>query len=398
MKQLVYRGKGKLRFEDAEPPQLLASTDALVRPVAAARCDLETAFFRHDLSPLLRLGVATGLLSRRLLADFGPRPFSGPMPVGHECVAEVTQVGSDVKDRKVGDVVVVPYQVSCGFCAFCSRGRTAHCSTDRGSPISAFGGFADTKKAWGGAFSDSLRIPFADHMLVPLPGELDPIAYASAGDNIADGFRSVAPPLSQLPGAPVLVVGGCARSIGLYAVAVAKALGSEEVVYADWDAERLAAADKLGARVLPGRFGAHMRDKSIVERFPISVEASGKVSGFELALKALSVCGTCTVVALHWSRRTPIPLWDMYSRNINVQTGLVDARTVVPDVIALGRTGRLDLQTPISIVASWSDAPDALLARSTKVVVHRERSHSRSATAASTGGTAQHPASATLSG
>jgi alcohol dehydrogenase len=371
MRELTYLGKGKLRWRDAEPPSLRDPQDALVRPFAVARCDLETAFFRHGLSPLLRLGVASHLLSPRLLDDLGKRPLAGPFAVGHECIAQVIEVGEDVRVRRVGDVVVVPYQISCGHCGLCSRGHTAHCETDRPSPISAFGGFADPNGAWGGMLSDALRVPFADHLLVPLPAGLDPISYASASDNIVDGYRSVAPGLKELPGAPVLVVGGRARSVGLYAVAVALALGSEQVVYVDQNKSRLAVAEKLGARVVERKPKALLKDELLKERFPLSVEASGTASGLNLALSALSVCGTCSIVALHWRKGTPLPLWDMYARNINVTTGLVDARTVLPQVLALAQTGRFNPRSVVSRVASWADAPDALLEASTKVIIER---------------------------
>lgn len=371
MKQLTYVGKGRLEWWDAPRPVLLAPTDALVRPFAVARCDIETAFFRHNLSPLLRLGVASHLLSPRLLDDFGARPLSGPMGVGHECVAQITEIGSEVSARRVGDVVVVPYQISCGACQLCNRGRTAQCVTERPSPISAFGGFADPNQAWGGMLSDSLRVPFADHMLVPLPPVLDPASYASSSDNMVDGYRAVAPHLKELPGAPVFVVGGRARSIGLYAVAAAVALGSEQVVYVDWDEERLRTAELLGATPLPGPFKKLSTSSKVLERFPISVEASGKSSGLSLAMKALSVCGTCTVVALHWAKTSKLPLWDMYARNLNLQTGLVDARSHLPELLQLASTGKLDARSVVTTVASWSDAPDALVAKSTKVVIER---------------------------
>lgn len=373
MQQLLYVGKNKLRWSELEPPVVQAPTDALVRPFVVARCDVETAFFRHDLSPLLRLGVATHLLAPSVLDGFGKHPFKGPFPVGHECIAQVTAVGEGVTTRRVGDVVIVPFQVSCGSCRLCSRGHTAHCETDRPSAISAFGGFADPTRAWGGMLSDSLRVPFADHLLVPMPETLDPIAFASASDNMVDAYRAVAPQLEKEPGAPVLVVGGRARSVGLYSVAIARALGAVEVVYVDWDKDRLRTAEALGARALDAHYTRLCRAPEMAGHFPIAVEASGKQAGLQLAVSALAVCGTCTVVAFHWGKSTPLPLWDMYARNVNIQTGMVDARTVLPKLLALGASGRLDVRPIISSVASWSDAPVALLQASTKVVIERSR-------------------------
>ena len=66
-------------------------------------------------------------------------------------------------------------------------------------------------------------------MLVKLPAGAEPVAVASVADNVADGYRSVRDPLARAPGAEVLVVGGSARSVGLYAAACAVALGSRRV-------------------------------------------------------------------------------------------------------------------------------------------------------------------------
>jgi alcohol dehydrogenase len=67
---------------------------------------------------------------------------------------------------------------------------------------------------------------------------------ASVADNVPDGYRAVAGPLAQWPGEEVLVVGGFARSVGLYALA----LGASRVVYADTDSGRL---DRRGRHADP---------------------------------------------------------------------------------------------------------------------------------------------------
>lgn len=131
---------------------------------------------------------------------------------------------------KFGDKVIVPWVISCGLCPLCRVGLTSKCSAAGDTYLSAYG-FGPYMGPWGGMVSDLIRVPFADHMLVPIPPEIDPLALASASDNIPDGWRTVAPFLEQLPAAPVLVVGGGAESIGLYAAAVAVALGSSEVHY-----------------------------------------------------------------------------------------------------------------------------------------------------------------------
>ena len=115
----------------------------------------------------------------------------------------------------------------------CLAGRTGNCST---VPWGSTYGFGFGDAYWGGFLADTVRVPYADHMLVPLPAGVPVEAAASASDNIPDGFRTVSMLRDQWPGAPVLVVGGAGPgSIGLYAVGHAIALGAERVLYVDED-------------------------------------------------------------------------------------------------------------------------------------------------------------------
>ena len=82
----------------------------------------------------------------------GATPFLTPLHFGHECVAEVLSVGSEVTECRPGQRVVVPFQISCGACAACSAGRTGNCHTV--PPISMYG-FGVAGGHWGGAVAES---------------------------------------------------------------------------------------------------------------------------------------------------------------------------------------------------------------------------------------------------
>jgi alcohol dehydrogenase len=130
----------------------------------------------------------------------------------------------------------------------------------------AFGG------DWGGLLSDLARVPFADSMLVPLPAAIEPATLASASDNLPDAWRTVAGPLAERPGAEVLVFGGGARSIGLYAIDFARALGARSIAYVDTDPDRLALAAELGAEAIEG-------PSEKQRRRPITVNAPSPARG-----------------------------------------------------------------------------------------------------------------------
>src|ERR1044072_4079814 len=97
----------------------------------------------------------------------GRVPFRGPFAIGHECVAQVVALGDDVAGLSVGQVVVVPWAVSCGRCDRCRAGLTSKCAATT-AELSAYG-LGPAAGAWGGMVSDLLRVPYAEHMLAPVP-------------------------------------------------------------------------------------------------------------------------------------------------------------------------------------------------------------------------------------
>ena len=135
MQQLMFEEAGAYLWREAPEPALTAPEQAIVRPLVVACCDLDVA-------------VAQGRL---------------PMPpghaVGHEGLAEVVAVGDDVRNVKVGDRVVVPFQISCGQCRACRRGMTGSCGS---LPLMAMYGMAPLAGLDGGGF-------MADLVLCPMP-------------------------------------------------------------------------------------------------------------------------------------------------------------------------------------------------------------------------------------
>jgi threonine dehydrogenase-like Zn-dependent dehydrogenase len=377
MKQLYYVKKRRLEWRDVPEPTLLLPGDAIVRPIAAARCDLDNAFLLNDMSTAFRVGLALHVLDPLVKTSFGVPPFEGPFQYGHECVAEVVAVGADVKNFDTGDRVVVPFQLSCGHCGTCRLDLTAHCETDRFTPIRAFG-FGKVTGDLGGMVTDLLRVPNAAHMLVTVPDGIDPAAIASASDNIADGWRAVASPLKARPGAPVLVLGGRAKSVSLYAVAAAVALGSSRVDYVDTNVERLRIAEALGAR--PIKLDTTYRrmlgsDVLLREGYPIAVDGSGVNGALDFAIRSLSPGGVCTTVFFYIRNGTPVPLWRMYVYGGTLKTGLANVRADLPEILKCIQSGRLKPELVTTLKADWNDAADALLDPGTKVVLVRPPIH-----------------------
>jgi threonine dehydrogenase-like Zn-dependent dehydrogenase len=339
MQRLVLDGPGALHWEEVPDP-VARPGEAVVRPIAVATCDLDV-----------------GVLQGRY-------PLEGGYPFGHEGVADVVTVGEGVTRVAAGDRVVVPFQISCGTCSPCRRGRTGNCAAH--PPLSTYGLGTMGGLDWGGLLADLALVPHADAMLVPVPEGIDPIGIASASDNIPDGFRAVGPQLGADPGADVLVVGGDGgpASIGLYAAGLAVALGAGRVLYVDDRPELRELAARLGADVEEGA------TRRKVGRFPITVNAGGAEAHLRCALESTAFDGTCTNVAV-LIEDPALPLFSMYSRCCTLHTGRAHVRPAIPQVLDLVATGRFDPAVVTSRVVDWADAADALAAPPMKLVVRR---------------------------
>jgi alcohol dehydrogenase len=343
MRALIYAGPRDLQWCDAPEPRIAGDGEAIVRHVAVATCDLDA------------------------LIVGGGSPFPAPFALGHEGVADVLEVGDGVTTVQPGDRVLVPFQISCGACVACRAGRTGNCETLPLGQTYGFG-FGPEQTRWGGFLSDAVHVPFADAMLVKVPAGLAPELAASASDNITDAYRAIAPHLAARPGAPVLICGGAqSGSIGLYAVAQATALGSEDVLYVDPDPGRRAIAERYGARTLDD-----VPDR-VDERFPITVDAAGTREALQLVLNSLDRDGVCTSTAIYFDPATipPFPLLPMYVMGSTFVTGRIHARHDAPAVLDLLAGGSLDVAPVTTRVVAFDDAADALLEDYTKLVFTR---------------------------
>ncbi len=102
MRQLKFLAPGELDLREVAEPRLEGDCEAIVRPLAIATCDLDL--------PLVR----------------GHAPAGREFAFGHECVVEV---GDAVTAVAPGDLVSVPFQLSCGECDRCRRGQTGNCES-----------------------------------------------------------------------------------------------------------------------------------------------------------------------------------------------------------------------------------------------------------------------------
>jgi threonine dehydrogenase-like Zn-dependent dehydrogenase len=370
VRELAFIRSGRLAWRDRDAPVLRDPGDAIVRPFIAARCDGDTVPIHRPVSRLMQAGIAMRAIDPVVGCICGRVPFRGPFAIGHECVAQVLAVGSGVQRVRVGETVVVPWAVSCGTCEPCRRGLTSKCATTTSSTLAAYG-FGPASGSWGGMVTDELRVPFADHMLVAVPADVPPPRVAAASDNLADAWRSVVTPLRDRPGGSVLIIGGGAKSIGLYAAGLAVAHGAALVHYVDDDPVRRRIAEAFGADTLAARARSRRR-RTTTLRYDVVVEASSRAAGLRRAVRSLARGGVCTAVGYYLATGTRVPLMHMYATDATLRVGVSHARAVLPDLLAFVASTRYPAEQVTTLAAHWDDAPTAYAARTTKLVLQRD--------------------------
>jgi threonine dehydrogenase-like Zn-dependent dehydrogenase len=336
VRTLVFVRPGVLEWREAPDPVLEGDREALVRPVVASTCDLDQLVIR------------------------GQAPFEGPFSIGHECVAEIVDLGDAVQGFEVGQRVVVTWHIACGECARCRAGLTAHCEV---VPYGAMFGLPVAGE-WGGLFSDLVRIPFAESMLVPVLEGLDQRALASAGDNLALALECLAGHLQARPGASVLILG--LGSIGLYAVQLAPVLGAGRVVYVDRDPQRRELAGSLGAEILD------RPPERKTGAFDLALDAAMDEEWLQAAVQLLEPEGAFECPSIYFKESIALPLFGMTIRGVHFHTGRGNAGAHIPRLLEMTSEGAIHPERVTSEILAWDTAPEALADPSVKPVFVRD--------------------------
>lgn len=220
MKAVVYKKPFEVAVETVPDPQVGHPNDAIVKITSSCICGSDLHMYEG------RTSAEPGIV------------------FGHENMGVIVEVGPAVKDRKVGDRVVMPFNVACGFCKNCLGGYTGFCTTvNPGFAGGAYGYVA--MGPWVGGQAELMQVPFADFNCLPLPEGTDHEAdFALLADIFPTGYHGTE--LAKVtPGERVAVFG--AGPVGLMAAYSAVLRGASVVFAVDHVQERLDKAAEIGA-------------------------------------------------------------------------------------------------------------------------------------------------------
>lgn len=284
---------GALKICEKPIPQILDAKDAIVKVELSSICTSD-------------LHIKNG---------FVPRAKSGII-LGHEFVGEVVAIGSEVKKLSVGDRVCANCETFCGECFFCKRGYVNNCVN---------GGW-ELGCRIDGCQTEFVRVPYADNGLTKLP---DNVSYENAlfiGDILSSGYFGAL--MCEIkPNDMIAVIG--AGPVGLCAMMCAKYLGADKIIAVDVDETRLSTAvsENLADYVFnPKNCDIETEIKKLTQNRGADgvIECAGTKETFEMSWKIARPNAIVGVVAMY-EEVLPLPLVDMYGKNLTFKTGGVDA-------------------------------------------------------------------------
>jgi alcohol dehydrogenase len=217
---------------------------------------------------------------------------------------------------------------------------------------------------WGGLFSDLVRVPYAEAMLVPVAADLPTAPLSSVGDNLALAHECLAAHLQARPGAITLILGSA--SVGLYAVQLAFALGAEHVLYVDADPAQRELAASLGAQTADALPSA--RDA----RFDLALDAAANEDWLRAAAGLLQPEGVLECPSIYFKKSVALPLFEMSIRGVTLHAGRGNAGPHIRPLLDLIAADAIEPDHICAETIPWDSAPEALADPSLKPVLVRD--------------------------
>jgi S-(hydroxymethyl)glutathione dehydrogenase/alcohol dehydrogenase len=349
MKAVTWHGRRDVRVEEVPDPILKEPNDAIVRITSSGLCG-------SDLHLYETLG-----------------PFMGQGDIlGHEPMGVVEEVGKGVDNLKVGDRVVMPFQICCGSCWMCDRGLYTQCETtqvrEQGMGAALFG-FSKLYGEVPGAQAEFLRVPQAQFMPIKVPEGPADERFLFLSDVLPTAWQSVV--YADVPDGGTLLVLGLGP-IGDMATRIALHQGFR-VIAVDLVPERLARARSRGAEVIDlsavddvaeevrsrtqGRGADSVIDAVGMEAHGSPIAAVGqrifnalpkkltaplmskvgldRMAAIYTAIDAVRRGGTVSLIGVYGGQSDPMPILTMFDKQIQLRMGQANVKRWVDDIMPL---------------------------------------------------------------
>lgn len=345
MLAMNYRGPHRVRLDkDKAIPEILHPDDAIVRVLRSCICGSDLHLY-HGLVPDTRVGTT----------------------FGHEFIGEIVEIGSGVNNVKIGDRVMVPFNIACGKCVFCRQELYGNCheSNPEATAVGGIFGYSHTAGGYDGGQAEYVRVPYANVGPVVIPDWMDPDDAVLLTDVVPTGYQAAEMGGIQ-PGDTVVVFG--AGPIGIMAAKCSWLFGAGRVIIIDHIDYRLEFAEKyaqceaynfksigdpvvflktitdsLGADVCIDAVGCEAAGNiaNTITGRQLLLQG-GATTALHWAINGVKKGGIVSIVGVYGSIDSLIPIGNVVNKGITIRANQASVKRLLPRLIEHVQSGVLN--------------------------------------------------------
>ena len=361
MLAMNYRGPFRVRADHKAMPEIQHPGDAIVRVTRSCICGSDLHLY-HGLVPDTRVGTT----------------------FGHEFIGVVEEIGTDVQNLKVGDTVLVPFNIACGKCLFCQQGLFGNCheSNPQATAVGGIFGYSHTAGGFDGGQAEYVRVPYADIGPTVIPDDLDHDDAVLLTDVVPTGYQAAEMGAIK-PGDTVVVFG--AGPVGIMAAKSAWLFGAGRVIVIDHIEYRLEFVKKfaqceaynfrsledvvlfikkttgyIGADVCIDAVGCEAAGNAMqtITGRKLMLQA-GSATALHWAINAVKKGGVVSIVGVYGPTDNLIPIGNVVNKGITIRANQASVKRLLPRLIEHVRAGRLNPKEMITHRVPLAEVSDA---------------------------------------
>ncbi|MHB8285698.1 MAG: zinc-dependent alcohol dehydrogenase [Caulobacteraceae bacterium] len=369
MLAMDFRGPMRVRIENKPMPKILHPQDAIVRVTRTCICGSDLHLY-HGEVPDTRVGTT----------------------FGHEFTGVVEELGSAVDNLKVGDRVMVPFNIACGQCHFCKQGLFGNCheSNPQATAVGGIYGYSHTAGGYNGGQAEYVRVPYANVGPHIIPDWMDLDDAVLMTDVVPTGYQAAE--MGGIQRGDTVVIFG-AGPIGLMAAKSAWLFGAGRVIVIDHLDYRLDFArafaqaevydyrslgdvvvflkkttDGLGPDVCIDCVGADASGNFLHSVFgrKLKLEA-GSPTALHWAINGVKKGGVVSIVGVYGPTGNMVPIGNVLNKGLTIRANQASVKRLLPRLIEHVKEGRLNPKAMITHRVPLEEVSEAYHMFSTKL-------------------------------
>jgi len=344
MLAMDYRGPKRVRVTQKPMPEIKHPQDAIVRVTRSCICGSDLHLYNGNV-PDTRVGST----------------------FGHEFIGVVEEIGSEVTKLKVGDQVLVPFNIACGQCAFCKQGLFGNCheSNPEATAVGGIFGYSHTAGGYNGGQAEYVRVPYANVSPTVIPEGMDLDDAVLLTDVVPTGYQAAEMGGIQ-PGDTVVVFG--AGPVGIMAAKCSWLFGAGRVIVIDQLDYRLEfvrnyaqceaynfkemedpvlfikkTTDWMGADVVIDAVGAEAAGNTMqtITGRKLLLQA-GSATAVHWAINSVKKGGTVSIVGVYGPTDNLIPIGNALNKGLTIRGNQASVKRLLPRLIEHVQNGTLN--------------------------------------------------------